>query len=98
VCVDMGVCVGVNVCVSECFICVCLCVVQLLGLRACVCECGSVNVRACDIHCTVCPPCIYVFCIYLRTNSDLCHLHHKLIRFYNPDEKCLQRGTDWGFK
>ena len=27
-----------------------------------------------------------VFFIYLRTNSDLCHLHHKLIRFYNPDE------------
>jgi hypothetical protein len=25
----------------------------------------------------------------------LCHLHHKLIGFYNRDEKCLQRGTDW---
>ena len=45
-----------------------------------------------------CPHCIYVFCIYLRTNSDLCHLQHKLISFYNRDEKCLQRGTDWGFK
>ena len=46
------------------------------------------------------PPthCIYVFCIYLRTNSDLCHLQHKLIGFYNRDEKCLQRGTDWVFK
>ena len=22
----------------------------------------------------------------------------KLIGFYNRDEKCLQRGTDWGFK
>ena len=39
-----------------------------------------------------------MFCIYLRTNSDLCHLLHKLIGFYNPDEKCLQRGTDWCFK
>jgi len=39
-----------------------------------------------------------VLCIYLRTNSDLCHLHHKLIGFYNRDEKCLQRGTDWVFK
>ena len=39
-----------------------------------------------------------MFCIYLRTNSDLCHLQHKLIGFYNPDEKCLQRGTDLGFK
>ena len=26
------------------------------------------------------------FCIYLRTNSDLCHLQHKLIGFYNRDE------------
>jgi hypothetical protein len=31
-------------------------------------------------------------------NSDLCHLQHKLIGFYNRDEKCLQRGTDWVFK
>jgi len=40
------------------------------------------------------PRCVYVFCIYLRTNSDLCHLHHKLIGFYNREEKCLQRGMD----
>jgi cytochrome b subunit of formate dehydrogenase len=39
-----------------------------------------------------------VFCIYLKTNSDLCHLQHKLIGFYNPDLKSLQRGTDWVFK
>ena len=25
-------------------------------------------------------------------------LQHKLIGFYNRDEKCLQRGTEWGFK
>ena len=47
---------------------------------------------------TFCPRCIYVFCIYLRTNSDLCHLQHKLIGFYNQDEKCLLRGTNWVFK
>ena len=35
---------------------------------------------------------------YLRTNSDLCHLQHKLIGFYNLVEKCLLRGTDWVFK
>jgi len=29
------------------------------------------------------------------TNSDLFHLQHKLIGFYNGDEKCLQRGTDF---
>jgi len=39
-----------------------------------------------------------VFCIYLRTNSDLCHLQHKLIGFYNRDEKRLQRGTHCVFK
>jgi len=43
-------------------------------------------------------PTLYVFCIYLRTNSDLCHLQHKVIGFYNRDEKCLQRGTDWVLK
>ena len=42
--------------------------------------------------------CIYVFCIYLRTNSDLCHLQHKLIGFYHREEKCLLRGTNWVFK
>jgi len=25
-------------------------------------------------NCTLCLHCIYLFCIYLRTNSDLCHL------------------------
>ena len=49
-------------------------------------------------NCTLCPHCIYVFCIYLRTNSDLCHLRHKLIGFYNREEKCLQSGTDLVFK
>jgi len=34
----------------------------------------------------------------VRTNGDLCHLQHKLVGFYNRDEKCLQRGTDWAFK
>ena len=42
-------------------------------------------------------PTLYL-CIYLRTNSDLCHLQHKLIGFYNRDEKFSQRGTDWVFK
>ena len=49
-------------------------------------------------NCTFCPHRIYVFCIYLRTNSDLCQLQHKLIEFYNWEEKCLLRGTNWVFK
>jgi hypothetical protein len=28
----------------------------------------------------------------------LCDLQHKLIGFYNRDEKSLQRSTDWVFK
>jgi ferredoxin len=43
-------------------------------------------------NCTLCPYCIYVFPVYL---SDMCHLQHKLIGFYNRYENCLQRGTDW---
>jgi len=39
-----------------------------------------------------------MFCIYLRTNSKLCHLHDKLTGFYNRVEKCLLRGKNWGFK
>ena len=46
----------------------------------------------------VLPTIIYVFCIYLRTNSDLYHLQHKLFGFYNWDEKFLLRGTNWVFK
>ena len=34
-------------------------------------------------NCRLCPHCIYLFCIYLRKNSDLCHLQHKLIGFIN---------------
>ena len=41
--------------------------------------------------CTFCPHFIYMFCIYLRTNSDICHLQHKLIAFYNRDEKFTAR-------
>ena len=72
---------------------------------------GSLNIAVCALslvtwcttsltfnNFTLCPHCIYVFCIYLRTNSDLCHLQDKLIGFYNRDEKCSQRGTDWVFK
>ena len=32
-----------------------------------------------------------VLYIYLRTNSDLCHLQHKLIGFYNRDEVLTAR-------
>jgi hypothetical protein len=40
----------------------------------------------------------FMFFIYLKTNSDLCHVHHKLVGFYNRDENCLLRGRNWVFK
>jgi hypothetical protein len=43
-------------------------------------------------------PTLYVFCIYLRTNSDFFPIQHKLIGIYNRDEKCLLRGMNWVLK
>ena len=44
-------------------------------------------------------PTLYLCVLYLsETNSDLCHLQHKLIGFYNRDEKCLLPSTDCVFK
>jgi hypothetical protein len=37
---------------------------------------------------------IYVFCVALRTNNDVCPIQHKLIGFYTRDEKCFLRGTN----
>jgi hypothetical protein len=36
------------------------------------------QVKYCN-NCTLCPHCIYVFCVCLRANSDLCHLQRKLV-------------------
>ena len=41
--------------------------------------------------------CIYVFCVDLRTNSDYVPIQHQLSGFYNRDEVCLLRGTNWVF-
>jgi len=49
--------------------------------------------QLCALH-TLCVFVLY----YLGTNSDLCNLQHKLIGFYNRDEKCLLRGVYWVFK
>jgi hypothetical protein len=35
------------------------------------------------------------FVFIMRINSDLCHLHDKLIVMYNREGKYLLRGTDW---
>ena len=41
----------------------------------------------------------YLYALYLSENKQrLVHLQHKLIGSCNRDEKCLERGTVWGFK
>jgi hypothetical protein len=45
--------------------------------------------------CTLCPHCIYVYCVYLGTNSVFCPIVHKLIGFCNRNEKFLLRSTNW---
>ena len=43
-------------------------------------------------------PTLYLCVLYLSENKQrLCHLQHKLIGFYNQDEKCLLRGMNWVF-
>ena len=42
---------------------------------------------------------LYLRVLYLSENKQrLVYLQHKLIGFYNRDEKCLLRGTNWVFK
>ena len=44
-------------------------------------------------------PTLYLCVLYLSENKQrLFHLQHRLIGFYNRDEKCLLRGTNWVFK
>jgi len=44
-------------------------------------------------------PTLYLCVLYLSENKQgLVPLNNALIGFYNRDEKCLQRGTDWVFK
>ena len=44
-------------------------------------------------------PTLYLCVLYLSENKQrLVPLTAKLIRFYNRDEKCLLRGTNWVFK
>jgi len=40
----------------------------------------------------------YIRVLYLFENKErLFHLNHKLIGFYNRDEKCSLPGTNWVF-
>jgi hypothetical protein len=60
---------------------------------------GYVTHHQCNIQQLYVIPTLYLCVLYyLRINRDLCHLGHKLVGFYNRDEKCLLCGTDWVFK
>jgi hypothetical protein len=41
---------------------------------------------------------MYVYCIYITTNSDFALHKINLFVFFNRDEKCLLRGTNLVFK
>jgi len=41
---------------------------------------------------------VFMCFVFIWEQTATCATQHKLIGFYNRDEKCLQRGTDWGFK
>jgi len=43
-------------------------------------------------------PTLYLCVLYLSENKQRLVSQHKLIGFYNLDDKCLQRGTGWVFK
>jgi hypothetical protein len=43
-------------------------------------------------------PTLYVFCFYLRTNSEFCPIQHQFLGFYNRNEMCSLRGANWVFK
>jgi len=47
-----------------------------------------------------CPQIIYMF-LYVSQEKKIIKvftIQPTTTGFYNPDEKCLQRGTDWVFK
>jgi len=46
-------------------------------------------------NCTHCPNCIYVFCINLRTNSNLCLLEQKLV--FITEMESVYRAVRPGF-
>jgi hypothetical protein len=46
-----------------------------------------------NIHQPYALPTLHLCVLYLSEKKQ-----HKVIGFYNRDEKCLQRGADWGFK
>jgi len=57
---------------------------------------GYVMLKQFNIQQLYALPTLYLCLLYSSQNKQ--RLVHNLIGFYNRDEKCLQRGTDWVFK
>ena len=66
-------------------VCVCVCVCVRARARMCACVCARVCVCVCVCVC-MCA------CVCARARVCVC------VWFYNRDEKCLLRGTNWVFK
>jgi hypothetical protein len=47
-------------------------------------------------NCKLCPHCVYMFCVCLRTNSDLCHLHQNLVGFFITEMKSVYSAIRTG--
>ena len=45
-----------------------------------------------------CPFSVYVIRMYLRKKQRVLPRTASVIGFYNREDTCLPRGTDWGFK
>ena len=43
-------------------------------------------------------PTLYLCVLYLSENKQRLVPQDELVGFYNRDVKCLQPGTNWGFK
>jgi hypothetical protein len=41
---------------------------------------------------------VFMCFVFISEQTVTCATYIKKIGFYNRDEKCLQRGTDWVFK
>ena len=68
--------------------------INLLSLAISVCATSS-NIQKFFILLT---QFVYTFCMYLATNSEFRPTRHPMACSYNRVRKCLQRGTNWGFK
>ena len=49
-------------------------------------------------NCTFCPHSVFMCFVWISEQTTIFPIQHKLTGFYNRDEVCILRGTDWIFK